>query len=231
MARISTYIFDQNVTKKDFVIGSDAQTNYTRNYRLEDLAKFFGKQQSSLGDKFAYVYDQLSVYSDLTKAEASLSNKTQVNSLFSSVDSIFLSKFNDQGDDVTSFFQSIQENGVLRVHNGFRTTDYGVYRVQDVIDTGNDVLEIVVDLLQGNGSITDQETLVFSASFTLTDKTYSTPEMYGDVWQIQHNLGKFPSVSIVDTSGNMIYAEIQYNDLNNITITFASSVAGKAHIN
>ena len=55
MARISKYKFDENVTKDDFVIGSDGPTKLTRNYKLETLANFFGKQDQILGDKFAYV--------------------------------------------------------------------------------------------------------------------------------------------------------------------------------
>ena len=231
MARISTYIFDSDVTKNDYVIGSDYASKRTRNYKLEDLSRFFGSQQPTLGDKFVYEYDQTSPIDALRQAKGSLSNKSQLNTLFSGVQSIYLNKLNDISVDVTSFFESIREDGVLRVHNGFRTTDYGIYRVQSVNPMANGVLEIVVDLLQSNGSITDGESLVFSSSFTLKDKTLTTPELNGSVWNIQHNLNKYPSVTIVDTANTVIYAEITYSDLNNLTITFSSSVTGRAHLN
>jgi hypothetical protein len=231
MARISTYTFDPSVTKNDFVIGSDSQTNFTRNYKLQDLSKFFGKQGSSLGDKFAYTYTQSKIYSALNRGEATISNSSQSNSQFGSIQRIYVHEMNMDENDTTAFFQSIQEFGLLRIYNGFRTTDYGIYRVQSINDAGNDVLEIVVDLLQANGTITDGETFVLSASFTLDDKTYTTPELNGNVWQITHNLGKYPSVTIVDTANSVIYGEVRYVDLNNVTITFASSVTGRAHIN
>lgn len=41
MARISKYNFDQDVTKEDFVIGTDSQTKVTRNYKLEDILDLF----------------------------------------------------------------------------------------------------------------------------------------------------------------------------------------------
>lgn len=41
MARISKYNFDQDVTKDDFVIGTDSQTKVTRNYKLEDILDLF----------------------------------------------------------------------------------------------------------------------------------------------------------------------------------------------
>ena len=57
MARISKYKIDTDVTKDDFVIGSDGGTKVTRNYKLEDLTSFFSKQQEILGNKFIYEYD------------------------------------------------------------------------------------------------------------------------------------------------------------------------------
>jgi hypothetical protein len=50
-------------------------------------------------------------------------------------------------------------------------------------------------------------------------------------WVVNHNLGKFASVSIVDTANDEIIGEVRYNSLNQITITFASLVSGKAYIN
>lgn len=50
-------------------------------------------------------------------------------------------------------------------------------------------------------------------------------------WNINHKLGKFPSVTIIDTSGNVVYGDIQFIDSNNITITFSASFSGKAYLN
>ena len=37
MPRISKYEFDENVTKDDFVIGSDSVTKKTKNYKIQDI--------------------------------------------------------------------------------------------------------------------------------------------------------------------------------------------------
>ena len=50
-------------------------------------------------------------------------------------------------------------------------------------------------------------------------------------WAVVHNLGKFPSLSIVDTGGNEVEGEVQHIDNNNLIITFSSSFAGKAYLN
>jgi len=231
MARISTYQFDPSVTKEDFVIGSDHVTRYTRNFKLEDLAAFFGTQQSVLGDKFAYVYDQSDAYFELSKQEISFNNKAQLNTQFSGITEIYLHKLNDLDVDITGYFQSLQNEGTLRINNGSRTTDYGVFRVQGVEELQNDVLKISVDLLLSNGTITDGDSAVMSANIGSVDRHYKTAIMDGNIWQIEHNLGKFPSITVVDTANNVIYADVNYNDLNNVTITFTSSVTGYAYFN
>lgn len=50
-------------------------------------------------------------------------------------------------------------------------------------------------------------------------------------WSVTHSAGKFPSVTIVDSGGTEIDAQVDHIDANNLTITFASSTTGKAYIN
>ena len=50
-------------------------------------------------------------------------------------------------------------------------------------------------------------------------------------WTVTHNFGKFPSVSIVDTNDQEVFAQVDYVDVNSLTITFSSAQAGKAYIN
>ena len=50
-------------------------------------------------------------------------------------------------------------------------------------------------------------------------------------WIAEHNLGKYPSVTLVDSNESIIYGDVQYLDLNTIKITFKKDVAGKAYLN
>lgn len=52
-----------------------------------------------------------------------------------------------------------------------------------------------------------------------------------DTWLIQHNLHKYPSVSIVDTAGSAFLGEVHYIDENSLTVSFAAAVAGYAYLN
>lgn len=48
---------------------------------------------------------------------------------------------------------------------------------------------------------------------------------------IVHNLGKIPSVTVIDGSGNRVHGDIDYTDLNNLTITFNTAFSGVAYLN
>lgn len=50
-------------------------------------------------------------------------------------------------------------------------------------------------------------------------------------WVIPHNLGKYPSVTVVDNGGTTVEGHVEWLDTNNITITFSSGFAGKAYLN
>lgn len=52
-----------------------------------------------------------------------------------------------------------------------------------------------------------------------------------DTWTINHNLNKFPSVTIVDSQGYVIAGDVRYVDSNTIILTFTESVVGKAYLN
>jgi len=51
------------------------------------------------------------------------------------------------------------------------------------------------------------------------------------IWTITHNLEKFPSVTIVDSSGNVVIGDIIYLNNMQIRITFVGAFSGKAYLN
>lgn len=62
------------------------------------------------------------------------------------------------------------------------------------------------------------------------DFTYikSTPDK---VWEITHNLDKYPSVTIVDSAGSVVMGDITYTSKSAIKITFSAAFSGKAYLN
>lgn len=54
---------------------------------------------------------------------------------------------------------------------------------------------------------------------------------FSDIWEITHNLNKYPAVTVVDSGGSVVIGEIVYIDKNNVRITFTSAFSGKAYFN
>ncbi len=81
------------------------------------------------------------------------------------------------------------------------------------------------------------------ARFIQTPPTATTNVFTGDAnfvhdqgvasasWVVTHNLGKYCSVTVVDTANNVVIGEVEYNSVNQVTLTFRSSFAGKAYFN
>lgn len=51
------------------------------------------------------------------------------------------------------------------------------------------------------------------------------------VWNVTHNLGKFPSVTILDSNDIEVEALVSHIDNNSLIINFNAAFAGKAAIN
>ena len=50
-------------------------------------------------------------------------------------------------------------------------------------------------------------------------------------WTINHNLGRYPSVTIVDSAGSVVLGSVAYLSTNLIEVTFTSQFVGKAFLN
>lgn len=47
-------------------------------------------------------------------------------------------------------------------------------------------------------------------------------------WLVAHNLGYFPHITILDSSGEVVLTDIHHADVNNAVLTFSSPTTGKA---
>jgi len=59
-------------------------------------------------------------------------------------------------------------------------------------------------------------------SFTFTQNLPS------DTWVIEHKLGTYPTVTIVDSAGSLVYGGVQFDSLDQVTVTFSGAFSGTA---
>ena len=58
-----------------------------------------------------------------------------------------------------------------------------------------------------------------------------TQAVAASVWTILHALGRYPSVTVVDSSGNSVEGDVAYNSANQVTLTFSAVFSGTAYLN
>ena len=58
-----------------------------------------------------------------------------------------------------------------------------------------------------------------------------TQHSAADIWTINHNLNKYPSVSVVDSAGSQVICEVRYIDANNLECKFVGALSGVAYLN
>lgn len=72
----------------------------------------------------------------------------------------------------------------------------------------------------------------FTIAPNIQDLNYTHfQDVPNDTWVVTHNLGKYPSVTIIDSAGDLVQTDIIYLDENTIKLEFNGAFAGKAFIN
>lgn len=94
------------------------------------------------------------------------------------------------------------------------------------------LLNIITIKYLGNSDIK----ITYNRNITQEDVTGDKNFVYlqgppSNTWSFTHNLNKKPSVTIIDSAGNMVVGSLTYVDLNNITLQFASPISGEAICN
>lgn len=51
------------------------------------------------------------------------------------------------------------------------------------------------------------------------------------VWIINHQMNKYPAVTVVDSAENQVIGDIEYLDANRVMVTFTGAFKGKAYCN
>ena len=158
------------------------------------------------------------------------------NAAFSSITALRFSKTSASGNDVINYLLTLVGRSVIlaRLDN---LNNFGVYKLVSLtVDAADDnFYNAVFTLIVANGNITADKYYGFAVYPALEDGndlnfiyTQSTPSA---TWNITHNLGKFPSVSVVDSANTQVYGNVDYIDDNSLTLTFTGAFSGKAYLN
>ena len=236
MAQISSYPYDAVVQDQDAWIGTDSTTRSTKQFTASAVATYLNiKGKVSIGAQMPYKF-----YSTVTAGGGSVSLAGGGGGIpFANVTSLRISNQDLSGEETIKFFEYLVGSDIMIGQMG-AVSIFGHFKVSTYTVDPNDAQYYIIALnhIGSNGSlVNDYYYDIFN--FTLasaSDKTFVfTQGVAATTWTIQHNLGKFPSVGVVDTinvaNGQIYYGDVKYIDSNNLTVTFASAFSGKAYLN
>ena len=230
MARISSYPRDLDIVDDDAWIGTESSNRLTRNFTAAAVAKYLnikGKISISAQMVFKFVLTAIPANGEFS-GPADGSN-------MGSITTLEVSGLDASGQNTVQFMEYLVDNDILISKQNDIST-FGHFTIDSYTSNGG-VYTLALTLVGGgsNGVISENafyDFAVFTLSSGLADKTFEfTQGVPAVTWNIQHNLGKFPSITVIDTADTVVTGQYTYIDNNNVTLTFSAAFAGKAYLN
>ena len=227
MARISSYPYDITVQDTDAWVGSDSVNRSTKQYTAEAVAKYL-----NIKGKISISAQMVFKYLSANPGAGDFSGPAD-GSAITGITTMQLSTADVSGQDVIAFMNYLVGNNIL-ISEQNNISTFGHFLIDSYTVSTAGFYTLNLTSLGGNGNLTDLLYYDF-AVFTLSSQgapTFIFTQAVADtVWNVNHNLGKFPSVSVVNNNNVVINGEITYIDNNNLTCTFSAGFAGTAYLN
>ena len=225
MARISSYPRDLDVVDQDSWIGTSVPGLQTRNFTAAAVAKYLNiKGKISISAQMVFKYKDA--------IESGAFTGPADGSALAGITTMQISGVDVSNQNTIPFMQYLVGNNIL-ISEQNAISNFGHFTI-DSYALNNNVATLTLTNLFGNG-VLDLDKLYDFAVFTLSSQGAPTfvftQGAAATQWSIQHNLGKFPSVSVINNNNVVINGEVKYIDNNNIQLNFSAGFSGKAYLN
>ena len=228
MARISSYPRDLNITDQDAWIGTDASNRATKNFTAAAVAKYL-----NIKGKISISAQMIFKLVDLAAPNSGDFVGPADGSLISAATTMDLSTLDVSNANTVAFLTYLVGNNIL-ISEQNDINNFGHFTIDSYVQKTPDVYTLTLTSLTGNGNF-DTDKFYDFAVFTLSSQGAPTfiftQGVPATTWNIQHNLGKFPSVSVINNNNIVINGEVTYIDNNNVQLNFSAGFTGKAYLN
>tara|TARA_R110000851_G_scaffold13497_1_gene46121 strand:- start:57 stop:737 length:681 start_codon:yes stop_codon:yes gene_type:complete len=226
MARINSYPRDLEVQDQDAWIGTESSNRQTKNFTAASVAKYL-----NIKGKISISAQMVFQFTDGTPPPPGKFSGPTNGSPIANITTMEISGADASGQNTVEFMEYLVGNNIL-ISEQNNISLFGHYTIDSYTLNGT-AYTLNLTNIGGNGNLDINKFYDF-AVFTLSspDKTFEFDQgQPALVWTIQHNLNKFPSVSVVDTANTVVNSQVNYIDKNNITINNTAQFAGKAYLN
>lgn len=229
MARISSYVFDANVTDNDAWIGTEASNRQTKQFTAAAVAKYL-----NIKGKISISAQMIFKLVDLATPNSGDFVGPADGSAISSVTTMDLSITDVSGANTVAFLTYLVGNNIL-ISEQNDIDKFGHFTIDSYVQKTADVYTLTLTSLTGNGNF-DVDKFYDFAVFTLSSRGSSTeiiPFNNVAVVTANHtgNLGTNPSVTVVNPNNLVIQGEVSYITNTQLTITFTSPQTGNVYLN
>ena len=241
MARISSYPIDVDIQDNDAWIGTESSNRLTRQFTAQGIADYLNinsKIAISAQMVFKFVIGGVAGNGDFT-------SPLDVNGLptlkFEDIVSIKLSIVSNSGMAVTEFVQYLNGSQIL-INQQQKIDEFGHYTITgytDIVGEPNFKL-LSLEHIGGTGLLVNSKTYDFASfyrsnqgapTFVFTQTAPAVAWGAGTPPVVTHNLGKFPSITVIDTGNTVVQGQYTYINNNTVALAFSAPFAGKAYLN
>jgi len=248
MAIIYSYPKNTDILSTDIVLGTSTKIvngrrkNITKNFEIGSIATFFNENSSIAIAGQNNFFFQNNIAPGRKAGSISFVSGSGTGTPFSNITLLRISKFATSGKDVSAYIGTLINQAIIIAQTD-NLNNFGIYKCNNILPVSGDpnFLDLEIEAVNANGSIIEDffyAVAVYPGFVNpnidpnVGDKTFVyTQAVASATWNIQHDLEKFPSVSIVNDDNTQVFGGVEYIDNNNLIITFTAAFSGKAYMN
>ena len=233
MARISKYAIDNNIDGQDKVLGSNSEGYVTKNYTFDGIAAWFNSTGAvAINGQNNYFFQSEPADTGRSQGTISFDLFGGIGTPFADITTFKLAEEAVAGYTLKDWLPTLvgSETIISQLDN---LDNFGIYKVtsieRDLVETT--FFNVRLEYIEGHGSL-ELDKFYGMSPRTSGDKNYVFTQAIPSVlWTINHNLNKFPAVTVVNINNVTMYGNVTYLDLNNLEIEFSAGFSGKAYMN
>jgi hypothetical protein len=248
MAIIYSYQTNTDILATDLIIGSSTKVvngkrrNVTKNFEVGTIAEFYNETSAIAIAGQNNFFFQNNIAPGRRAGSITFVSGGGANTPFANITVIRISKFATSGNVVVDYLNTLADEAIM-IGQCDDLNNFGIYKVISIepVPGNTNFVDFTLEVVNAHGNILEDKFygLVVYPGFVnpnidpnVGDKTFVyTQDVPSTLWNVQHDLDKFPSVSVVNNNNVAMYGEVIYIDQNNLQIEFSAGFSGKAYMN
>lgn len=233
MSRIISYQYDNVVQDGDAWVGTEASSRRTKQYTAAAVSEYLNTNgKVIIGGQTTYrfvavPYDGIGNFAPLTNGSGDRP--------FAKLDYISISGEDIGGQSAEQFLSYLVGSDIM-ISKQSDMSSFGHYTVTGFVFEKGGFYNMTLSYIGGPRGNIELSEIYNIFTFTLPSSSGDATFLFqqkvpSDTWTVNHNLNKFPSVSVVNNNNIAVQGLVTYISKSKLTITFSAGFSGSAYLN